>query len=119
MPGDDPFDDIFDEFERLLDDLFGGSGGDDRPIVDARGARVDVAEREAEVEVVADLPGVDAGEVEMECDGETLRILAGNYDNRVSLPVPVDETSADAQFNNGVLSVAFEPAGHDGARLDG
>jgi len=118
MSGDDPFDDIFEEFERWLDGLFGG-GGDDRPVVDAQGTRVDVVERGASVEVVADLPGVDAGELELACDGETLRIDAGDHDSRVELPVPVDETSADARFNNGVLSVAFEPAGHDGARLDG
>lgn len=119
MPGDDPFDDIFEDIERWLRDVFGPDGGEDRPIVDARGTRVDVSERDDEVEVVADLPGVDAHEVEMECDGETLRIVAGNHDNDVELPVPVDETSAEAQFNNGVLSVAFDPAGRDGARLDG
>jgi HSP20 family protein len=118
MSGDDPFDDIFDEFGRIVDDLFGGGGDDERPLVDARGASVDIHERAAEVEVVADLPGASADDVEMRCDGETLRILAADYDNRVQLPTPVDETTADVQFNNGVLSVAFERE-RDGATLDG
>jgi HSP20 family protein len=118
MSGDDPFDDIFDEFGKFVDDLLGGSDDADRPLVDARGARVDVHEREEEVEVVADLPGASADEVEMRCDGETLRITADDHDSRVLLPAPVDETTADAQFNNGVLSVAFEHSGRD-ATLDG
>lgn len=114
MPGDDPFDDVFDDLERWLDDVF---GDEDRPIVDARGSRVDVIERDGRVEVVADLPGVDAGDIEMECDGETLHITTGSQESTVALPTAVDETSADPQFNNGVLSVAFDPA--DGARPDG
>jgi len=119
MPNDDPFDDIFDAFEGFVDDLFGaGAVGGDPPIVSASGARVDVHERADGVEIVADLPGVEAGDVEMRCDGEVLQILAGDHDHRVELPVPVDETSADAAFNNGVLSVAFEPAERDGAVLD-
>lgn len=119
MPIDDPFDDIFDEFERMLDDIFGpGPRGDDRPIVEASGARVDVHERDGDVQVVADLPGVEAEDVDLRCDGEVLHISAGTHDAHVELPVPVDETSADADFNNGVLSVDFEPAGHDDATLD-
>jgi HSP20 family protein len=30
------------------------------------------------------------------------------YDERVSLPVSVDENTASATFNNGVLEVSFE-----------
>lgn len=118
MSGDDPFDDIFDEFGRIVDDLLGGGDDDERPIVDARGASVDIHERETEVEVVADLPGAVADDVEMRCDGEMLRIISEEYDSRVELPATVDETTADAQFNNGVLSVAFERE-HDDATLDG
>lgn len=119
MPIDDPFDEIFDEFERLMDDLFGaGRGGDDRPIVSASGARIDVHERSDLVEVVADLPGAEADDVELRCDGEVLHISAGDHDTHVELPVRVDETSAHAEFNNGVLSVALEPVERDGATLD-
>lgn len=111
MPSDDPFDDIFDAIGDFVDDLFGGTGVPGRPVVDARGVRVDIHERDRTVEVVADLPGADAGTVEMECDGEVLRILADGVDSHVELPAPVDERSADAAFNNGVLSVTFEREG--------
>lgn len=116
MPRDDPFDDIFREFERMVNDLFGVDDGP--PIESGRDARVDVHEFDGRVEVVADLPEVDAEDVDLRCDGRVLRVRAGRYDQRVELPVAVDETSADASFNNGVLSVTFESATDGGATID-
>jgi HSP20 family protein len=50
-----------------------------------------------------------------------LTISAANdrreYDERVRLPVRVDEHSADATFNNGVLQVTFAVA-DDSAAID-
>ena len=116
MTRDDPFDDIFREFERMVNDLF---GVDDEPSLDGgKDARVDVQEFEDRVEVIADLPGVSADDVDLRCDGRILRVQAGRYDQQVELPVIVDETSADASFNNGVLSVTFERAADGGATID-
>ena len=115
MTRDDPFDDIFREFERMVNDLF---GVDDEPSVGGPDARVNVTEFDDRVEVVADLPGVDAEEVDLRCDGRTLSVQAGQYDQQVELPVAVDETSADASFNNGILSVTFERAADGGATID-
>lgn len=119
MPDDDPFDDIFDAFDRFVDDLFGtGPPRDERPIVSASGVKVDVHEREDEIEVVADLPGAQVDDVELSCDGEVLEIVTDDHRSTVDLPTPVDETSAEAAFNNGVLSVSLEPVDRDGATLD-
>jgi HSP20 family protein len=50
-----------------------------------------------------------------------LTISAANdrreYDERVRLPLRVDEHSARATFNNGVLQVTFDPA-DDSAPID-
>jgi len=109
---DDPFDDIFREIERLMDDVMGQ--GD--PGVDATGfgsdAHVDVHETDSEVRVVADLPGVERDDLALRCDGEVLTITVENdqrhLQERITLPARVDEHSADATFNNGVLEVVFE-----------
>lgn len=119
MPDDDPFDDIFDAVDRLVDDLFGiGPTREERPIVDANGVNVDVYEQDDTVEVVADLQGSKGRDLELVCDGRVLRIRADEQDVTVDLPATVDETSAETTFNHGVLSVTFDRAEGDGATLD-
>lgn len=110
---DDPFDDIFREIERLMDGMMDQGAG---PSVDATGfgedAHVDVHETEDEVRVVADLPGVEQDHIDLRCDGEVLTITVENsrkhVQERITLPARVDEHSADASFNNGILEVTFE-----------
>jgi len=107
---DDPFDDFFREIERMMNDAFDG-----RPTAPDTGfgseTHVDVQETEDTVRVVADLPGVSKEDLTLKCDGETLTISASTprreYDERIRLPARVDEHSADASFNNGVLEVSF------------
>ncbi|WP_313691868.1 Hsp20/alpha crystallin family protein [Halorarum halobium] len=104
---DDPFGDIFDEIERMMNDVAGtgdaGFGTD---------THVSVQHEDELVRLVADLPGVGKDDVDLQCDGRTLTIAADSetrrYDERVRLPVRVDEHSASASFNNGVLEVTFD-----------
>jgi len=102
---DDPFGDIFDEIERMMGEMNGPeeSGAD---------AHIDVYEDDDIVRLVADLPGVDKTDLTLQCDGTTLTINAHSgsreYDDRVRLPATVDEHSAEATFNNGVLQVTFD-----------
>ncbi|MFQ3475793.1 Hsp20/alpha crystallin family protein [Halonotius sp. F2-221B] len=102
---DDPFGDIFDEIERMMGEMNGpeASGGD---------AHIDVYEDDDVVRLVADLPGVEKSDLTLQCDGTTLTIRAQTatqeYDDRVRLPATVDEHSAEATFNNGVLHVTFD-----------
>lgn len=107
----DPFGDIFDEIERMMNDMVGGDvniqtdtvGGD---------PHVSVYEAEDRVRVVADLPGVDKESIDLTCDGQRLTIDAtGDHretTERVQLPVRVDERSANATYNNGILEVVFD-----------
>lgn len=108
---DDPFGDIFDEIERMM----GQMGGDD----EHTNTHIDVYEDNDVVRLVADLPGVDKDDLNLQCDGTTLTITAHTghrrYDERVRLPATVDEHSADATFNNGVLHVTFDRADESAA----
>ncbi|MFW5911685.1 MAG: Hsp20/alpha crystallin family protein [Halolamina sp.] len=107
---EDPFGDIFDEIERMM-----GGGAD----AEGSGAdsHVDAFDEGEELRLVADLPGATKEELSLQCDGETLTIEAGEYRERVRLPTKVDEHSAEATFNNGVLEVTFEKLG-DAADID-
>jgi HSP20 family protein len=114
---DDPFDDIFREIERMMNEMMGGGEfGMDVDVGAGFGTEthVDVHETDGEVRVVADLPGVDKDNIDLACDGRVLNISASgdrhDYDERVRLPSPVDEHSAGATYNNGVLEVVFDRA---------
>jgi HSP20 family protein len=103
---DDPFGNLFDEIERMMNDMTGGDSGFGSE------THVDVFHEGDTLRVVADLPGVEKDGITLQCDGETLTVSATNdrreYDERVRLPVRVDEHSASATFNNGVLQVEFD-----------
>ena len=114
---DDPFDDFFQEIERVMNEMMGGSFDMDvevgaNPAGFGDHTHVDVQETDDDVRVVADLPGVDKEEIKLTCDGDVLTISARSeyreYDERIRLPAPVDEHSASATYNNGVLEVTLE-----------
>jgi len=124
MANDDPFDDFFDEIERMMNEMLGGNaefhleqgsgvgpspGGDGGSGADIH---LDIHETEEELRVVADIPGVEKEAIELKCDGTTLTLDATGddrtYNERINLPVPVDEHSASATYNNGVLEVVFQ-----------
>ncbi|WP_336327235.1 Hsp20/alpha crystallin family protein [Halovenus sp. HT40] len=118
---DDPFDEFFDEIERMMNEMMGPNAnvhfehnserGRDR---DQGGHDIhfDIHEHDDEIRVVADIPGVEKDAIDLQCDGKTLHLEAGGgerrYDERVSLPSRVDEHSASATYNNGVLEVVFD-----------
>jgi HSP20 family protein len=112
---DDPFGNFFDEIERMMNDVTGGDAGFGSE------THVDVYRDGDLVRVVADLPGIEKESIDLQCDGELLTISASNdrreYDERVRLPVRVDEHSASATFNNGVLQVRFDVV-EDSAPID-
>lgn len=104
---DDPFDDFFEGIERMMDEMTGD---------DAAGftseTHVDVYDEGEELRLVADLPGVRKEAVELKCDGEIITVTAvgdrREYDERIRLPARVDEHSATASFNNGILQVTLD-----------
>jgi HSP20 family protein len=104
---DDPFDDFFEGIERMMDEMTG-----DDATGFASETHVDVYDEGDELRLVADLPGVRKEAVELKCDGEILTITAAGdrreYDERIRLPARVDEHSATASFNNGILQVTLD-----------
>ena len=109
----DPFDDIFREIERMMNEMMGG-GVDVSDAGFGSDTHVDIYETEDSVRVIADLPGVEKDHISLTCDGEALTISADSdrraYDEHIELPSQVDEHSARATYNNGVLEVTFERA---------
>ncbi|MEF8814058.1 MAG: Hsp20/alpha crystallin family protein [Halovenus sp.] len=124
---DEPFDDFFDEIERMMNEMMGSNAefrfehtsGTDRS--DGRDVHTNIHESDEEVRVVADIPGVEKEDIDLKCDGQTLSIQAAGddreYSERLSLPARVDEHSAAATYNNGVLEVRFDRSG-DSTRID-
>ena len=123
---DDPFDEFFDEIERMMNEMMGSNanfqfdridqsgGGQSSGGNSNRDVHLDVHETDEEVRVVADIPGVSKDDIDLKCDGTTLYIEADGgdrqYRERVDLPSRVDEHSASATYNNGVLEVSFDRA---------
>ncbi|MFB6087774.1 MAG: Hsp20/alpha crystallin family protein [Haloarculaceae archaeon] len=119
---DDPFDEFFEEIERMMNDMMGEDvdmhvdrgGADPTDPTDPAGTDVhlDVYESDDQLRVVADIPGVDQDAIDLKCDGEVLTLDAASdareYHERVRLPVRVDEHSASASYNNGILEVSFD-----------
>lgn len=85
------------------------------------GTHVDVYEEDGDVRVVADLPGVEKSDIDVTSDGRRVSIRAAgdrrSYDEEVTLPRTVDEESATARYNNGVLEITF-PSRDGGQSID-
>jgi len=118
---DDPFGDFFEEIERMMNEMANGTPEARTDAGFGSATHVDAYTTDDGVRLVADLPAVSKDELSLQCDGEALTISAASdrreYDETVELPVPVDEHSADATFNNGVLEVVFD-RDDDSASID-
>jgi len=112
----DPIDDILREIERVMNEMMGEDVHIDRSGASGFGSdlHLDVHEADDRVRVVADIPGVSKEAIDLQCDGEVLTISAASdrrdYEERVHLPSQVDEHSASATYNNGVLEITFDRA---------
>ena len=91
---------------------------------------VDVIDRNGEVIVTADLPGVDKNDIQINIRGNMLEISAekkttnetseegylrrerghNRFYRAIRLPTTVDESKAHASFNNGVLEINLPKA---------
>lgn len=128
----------FDDFERMFDEFF--SRGWMRPFsfshpswshlpapFEGRTPHVDVVDREKEVFVKAELPGVDKNDVEISMTDNSVTIKGstraeekeeegnfhrceisqGSFSRTVSLPNEVDTDKAKAKFKDGVLKLTI------------
>mgnify|MGYP001772525229 CR=1 FL=1 len=84
-----------------------------KPIIsEEREPLVDVIEKGDEVRVVAEVPGVSKDQIKVKVTGKKVIIQAQGEDRKyykeVELPAEVDEKSAKATYNNGVLQVTLK-----------
>lgn len=98
---DTPFDDIFGGVDQILNTM-----GDDAS------DRVDVYEYEDSISVIADIPGAEESDIDIQCDGRRLAIRVSTETRplamQVDLPAYVDAQSARTSYNNGVLEVTLD-----------
>jgi len=122
--GEGPLTSLRGEMDRLFEDFFGNllpeKMGMNMPAVD-------IAEKEDEVVVHAELPGVKPEEVTVSADEDTLTIRGekklereekntnwhmmersyGSFTRVLSLPAPVDASNAKASYKDGVLTISL------------
>jgi HSP20 family protein len=83
---------------------------------------VDIIERNGEIQVVAELPGVEKKDVKLNGTEDTLTIMVDTpqrkYFKEISLPAKVKVKEARSQYKNGVLEVTL-PKTRDGKQLKG
>lgn len=113
------FEQTFREFERNL-----GTDMD----VQAAHVPVDITETDDTITIVADLPGIEKNQIDVDVTTTTLQVHARderevteegkdyvrqerqsrNYQRSIRLPAPVDPSSADATYRDGVLTIDLE-----------
>jgi HSP20 family protein len=129
-----PFDDLRHEVDRLFEDF--GRGNWMRPFesmrplfrtVDWAAPAVDIAEKDKAFEITAELPGLDAKDVDITLRNGNIVIKGekhedkeekskdyylqerrfGSFERSFSLPDGVDAGKIEASFKNGVLTVSL------------
>jgi HSP20 family protein len=89
-------------------------------ISDAREPMVDIVERDKDIIVIAELPGVNKEDIDLEATADSLEIRVETpqkkYYKKVQLPAAVIEDSTDAAYNNGVLEVKLKRKEEKSAR---
>ncbi len=80
--------------------------------IEERKPLVDVIETDNEIQVIAEMPGVNKDDIELNATETSLEIRAEGenrkYYETVELPAEVEPDSAKARYNNGVLEVILK-----------
>jgi HSP20 family protein len=126
--GVSPFFTLRREMDRLFEDAFRGFGlssfgSENAP--DMAWPNVEVIDRDKEVRVTAELPGLEEKDVEVQVEDNMLVLRGekrtevddkerhyseryyGRFERRLALPAEVDDERANATFRNGVLTVTL------------
>jgi len=73
---------------------------------------IDIMEEDEEIKVLAELPGVEKDDINLNCTEKTLTISVDTenrkYYKELELPGEVDPKSAKARYKNGVLEVTLK-----------
>ncbi len=121
----DPLTYLQTQINRMFDDLWGGSRW---PAESGRvSPPLDVKETEKEIQICAELPGIDSKDLEVELTDEEVTIRGekrseresnekgrywsersyGAFERSIRLPSEVDGDKAKSEFNNGVLRITL------------
>lgn len=134
-PVEAPLVHLRDEIDAVMDRFFGNFWEDpwnanplaSFPAALVQAPRVDLAESDDEITVKAELPGVDADDLEINVVGDTLTIRGekkeekaekkenyhfterrfGSFSRSIPLPSSADPEKVDATFKKGVLTVTI------------
>jgi HSP20 family protein len=113
------------EMDRLWEDFFGPGPRGVRPWTEEWTPAVDVAETPEKVTVKAEIPGLDAKEIDISLVGDLLTIKGekksereetkenyhlversyGSFSRALRLPAAVDVDQIDAKYDKGVLTI--------------
>jgi HSP20 family protein len=139
--------DLFSAFQREMNDLFdgffGSRGEGFAPTLLSRGLRtpevltprIDVEETDKQLEVTAELPGMEEKDIEVTLDEDRLTIKGekktereeknktalisecsyGSFQRVIPVPAGVERDKAKAKFKNGVLKLTLPKAERAGA----
>lgn len=126
-----PLDGLHEQLDQMFGDFFPtaslGALWPEREDEHYFPVRLDVAEKDDTIEVVADLPGMNEGDVDVTLSDGTLRIKgkreteeeerdkdyyrherrSGTFNRWITLPCEVDEGKIEAKFKNGILTVTL------------
>ncbi len=98
-----------------------GLGGEEGPplsLHDRREPLVDVIDEEDHIRVLAELPGVDKGDIHLYVDEHTLTIKVETPERRyykeLALPDEIDGSSSRSTYRNGVLETVLKKRKHRG-----
>jgi HSP20 family protein len=115
------------EMDRLWDDYFGPGRRALRPLEEAWLPLVDVSETGDKITVKAEIPGMEAKDIEISMVGDTLTLKGekkaereekeenyhmversyGSFSRTMKLPATVDAEKVEATYKNGVLTVVL------------
>jgi HSP20 family protein len=118
---------LYDEINRLFREILQEEPGRERSLETMVMPAVDVYETEAELTVEVELPGIDAGAVELSCQGGKLTLRGqkaenpregrinylcmersfGRFQRTVLLTRPIDLRKARAVYRQGILAVSI------------
>ncbi|HET8728790.1 MAG TPA: Hsp20/alpha crystallin family protein [Alphaproteobacteria bacterium] len=133
----DPFAMLHREMNRLIDDSFQAPAGSARRMVGAMAPEVDITETDTELEITAELPGIDEKDLEITVRDDMLTIRGekktektetrknhhlserffGSFARTIALPFTPDTDKIKASFTKGVLTLSMPkpPAEQDKA----
>jgi HSP20 family protein len=115
------------EMDRLWDDYFGSGRRALRPMEEDWMPAVDVSETGDKITIKAEVPGLEAMDIEISMVGDTLTIKGekklereekeenyhtverayGSFTRAMKLPATVDADKVEASYKNGVLTVVL------------